>query len=247
MKRKLFTLLFVLLFANPVFFPRLAQRAKAESGVYACVVEDNTYFYSSPSEENALFILPQSYYVKVLAKGTDYSYVQYLESLSSYQSVFGYCKTQELLFVDYIPLNPYLYYTYPVDFSVGEDNPLVEGTLSTLTYPCVYYGDYPVGTTRLAYVRLNGSFGYLPAPESLAYEKNTDYIEYVLSLTPPTVDPEPDPTPAPDPETSIPNAFPLTTAKVVLFLCLLCGVLLIVCFLFVTYRKGKKKQYYYDE
>lgn len=154
----------------------------AETAVYACAEKENVLFYEKPSEDSALFALPQSYYVKVLSKGATYSYVQYLETVSSFHSVFGYCKTEELLFVDYVPLNPYLYLTFPVSYSVDSPSEGFTSNLTSFSYPCVYYGEYTLGGTPLSYVYLNGHFGYLPLSSPVVYEKNTDYLDYLSRL-----------------------------------------------------------------
>ena len=243
MKRKS-PLLLVLFLLLSFLFPLSPRSAAAETNVYACATEDGTRFFSSPNEESALFLLPQSYYVKVLAKGNEYSYVQYLENVSCYQSVYGYCKTDELLFVDYLPLNPYLYYTYTVTYTTPSLS-LPDSTLSSFSYPCVYYGAHPAQSDSLSYVLINGKFGYLPSPEGFTYERNTDYVEYLLSLTPapPQEEPSDDANQPVDP----PVGVTLSVGKIIAVIGSVAAVLLIACFLLVTYKSGKKKQYYYDD
>lgn len=154
----------------------LALTAHAETESYACVTEDNTYFYSDADEESGLFILPTTYYVKIISKSDDYCFVQYLENVADYKAVYGYCKTESLTDVDFIPARPYLYYTYSATYAVEGSYATEEGNFSTFTCECVYYGDYKNGTTVYRYVCINGEFGYIPKTCEITYPLNTDYL-----------------------------------------------------------------------
>lgn len=154
----------------------LALTAHAETDSYACVTEDNTYFYSSADEESGLFILPTTYYVKIISKSDDYCFVQYLEDVADYKAVYGYCKTDSLTDVDFTPARPYLYYTYSATYTVEGSYASEEGNFSTFTCECIYYGDYKNGTTTYRYVCINGEFGYIPKTCEITYPLNTDYL-----------------------------------------------------------------------
>jgi len=151
--------------------------AAADSAVYACVYKEDTLLYSDEAASSPLFVLPQSYYVLVLAKGEECSYVKYLEDYGGYKSVYGYVKTSELLFVGYTPLRPYLYKSFDVRYSLDNSSP--DYSLSGITYTCRYYGYLLSGESLSAYVLINDSFGYIPLSSAISYEKNTDYLPYI--------------------------------------------------------------------
>ncbi len=237
------TALLVMIF----LFPSKAKNANAETGVYACIVNGDTYLYETQSEENGIFILPQSYYVKVLSKGSSFCYVQYLENVAEFKSVFGYCKTDELLFVDYTPLRPYLYLTFDVKYYIDGSSDLfsTENILSSFSYQCVYYGDYIVGSARYSYVLVNGAYGYIPQAQPVSYEMNTDYLSYIVSLDPPEEDE--------DLSEDAKNTEDLTDGQEesdnrgIIVVCVAGLVVIAATALVVILKSGRKKQYYYDD
>lgn len=154
----------------------LSLTAYAETESYACVTENDTYFYSSADDESGLFILPATYYVKIISKSDDYCFVQYLEDVADYKAVYGYCKTDSLTAVNFIPERPYLYYTYSATYTIEGSAAAESGNFSTFTCECIYYGDYKNGTTTYRYVCINGEFGYIPKTCEITYPLNTDYL-----------------------------------------------------------------------
>lgn len=150
--------------------------AEAETNAYACIAQENTYFYSSADENSGLFILPTTYYVKIISKSDDFCFVQYLDDVAEYKAVYGYCKTQDLTQVDFTPARPYLYYTYTATYTVNGTASTDVGDFSTFTCTCIYYGDYKNGTLTYRYVNINGEFGYIPKTCEIEYPLNTDYI-----------------------------------------------------------------------
>lgn len=170
----------------PAYADDLTQSATTYA--YACIRSADVYLYEKESG-GGLFILPYTYYVKILAEGVDYCYVQYQTDTAPYKAVYGYCKTEQLTFVDYTPKTPYLSYvveaTYRLD---GADNAFVgDSILSTVTVSYAYYGDYTVGASVYHYVTLNGKTGYLPKQTDISYELNTEY-EQRLPEAPPSQD-----------------------------------------------------------
>lgn len=150
--------------------------AEAETNAYACITQENTYFYSSADENSGLFILPTTYYVKIISKSDDFCFVQYLDDVAEYKAVYGYCKTEDLTTVDFTPARPYLYYTYTATYTVNGTASTDIGDFSTFTCTCIYYGDYKNGTLTYRYVSINGEFGYIPKTCEIEYPLNTDYI-----------------------------------------------------------------------
>ncbi len=185
------------------------------SGSYACILHSDTYFYERPDEKRALFLLPKTYYVKVLDYQADYCKVEYLYDDSTMQKLTGYAKTDKLTFVEYVPKRPYLYYVFDVYYKL-DDKPIEDSSfLTQIKVSCVYYGDFHLGGKTYCYVLRGDTFGYIPKPDTISYEENTEYADYLAQLTPPSNE-----TPSHD-ET---NTSPLLIA-ILVALCLLAPVL----------------------
>ncbi len=156
-----------------------AALTRPMSGDYACILED-AFFYSVPDENHGVFLLPQTYYVRLLEYGTDYCKIEYGSDGSHTQKLVGYAKTKALTFVNYVPVRPYLTYLFDVTYSLdGADD---SAFLNQITMTCAYYGDYKVGSKTYCYVLREGEFGYVPKPASLAFEENYEYADYLDSL-----------------------------------------------------------------
>ena len=76
------------------------------------------------------------------------------------------------------------------DAETGNSSFLTEITLS-----CVYYGDYRVGSETYCYVLRGEEFGYIPKPSGFSYDPNTEYADYLSSLSPPSSDSSEEPLP----------------------------------------------------
>ena len=187
-------------------------------GSYACILSDNTYFYASADERRGLFLLPQTYYVRLLEYRSDYCKVEYQTDGSNAKRLVGYARTADLTFVTYTPARPYLYYTFDLHYKI-EDTAQTDSTfLTELTLSCVYYGDYIIGSERYCYVLRGEEFGYVPKPLDLQYEDNPEYADYLASLTP---------APAPSDSTSdetVHNSSPAQIA-ILVAICLLVPIL----------------------
>ena len=166
------------LFPSHAALPTIAAAASAAptTGSYACILTD-AYFYAEPSEKHGLFLLPKTYYVKLLEYGADYSKIEYLSDSAHTQSLVGYAKTSALTFVDYVPARPFLYYLVDVKYRIEDAAPNDSASLTELTVTCAYYGDYPIGSELWCYILRDGEFGYIPKPADLSYEQNTEYAD----------------------------------------------------------------------
>ncbi len=149
------------------------------SGSYACILEDNTYFYTQPNEECGIFLLPKTYYVKVLDYQANYCKIEYLYDSSLSQKITGYAKTNQLTFVEYTPKRPYLYYIFDVYYQIGDTKIEDPAFLTQLKISCAYYGDFYFGGKTYCYVLRGDTFGYVPKPNTLSYEENTEYADYL--------------------------------------------------------------------
>ena len=159
--------------------PATSARAEGENTdpVYACALSHDVYLYAEENENSGLFLIPYTYYVKVLSSGLEYSYVQYSTNTPPYQAVYGYCKSEQLQFVDFTPERPFLYQTIDVVYRLEDyaDFFKEDDVFSTMTVSYAYYGDYTVGSSTYWYVCLNGQMGYLPKTADITYELNEDF------------------------------------------------------------------------
>ncbi len=183
----LFAIFFAVLFLFlniPVRANRAAAATRPQSGDYACILTDNAFFYSTADDKRGIFLLPRTYYVRLLDYGEEYCRVEYLQDGDKAKRLVGYTKTQDLTFVDYTPLRPYLYYVFEIKYRIEDSEFTTSDFLTEIVLSCVYYGDYKIGPETYCYVLRNGEFGYVPKPSRLYYEENTEYADRLANQTP---------------------------------------------------------------
>lgn len=171
--KKILTLIAILL--SYFLFPIPSSAiALADGQQYACILSDDVYFYTAESEASGIFLLPETYYVRILSVGKPYTKIEYLTDGEHTRRLIGYCRTDKLTFVDYTPLNPYLYATFDVVYTVdgGETE---DALVNKLSLTCGYYGKYSIGSKQYAYVLQNGEFAYVPMPKNFTYPKNAEH------------------------------------------------------------------------
>ncbi len=226
MKKLIFWILFPFILIGSLFppFPTQSKAVYADqtpplpsNGDFACIVED-AYLYALPNENRGLFLLPKTYYVKLVEYGTEYSKVEYGESTEQSKKVVGYAKTQNLVFVDYQPITPYLEVTFTLTYRLEDAESTDPSFLTDITLSCRYYGDYKVGSKTYCYVLRGTQFGYVPKPITLTYPENTEYEEYLNSIQTST------PTTPTTPNTDQEKASPLQIG-ILVTLCLLVPLL----------------------
>ncbi len=165
-----------LLVAASFFSPPISARADVLR--YAVAANDGVWFYASENEDERLFLLPESYYVRVLSEEENFSAVEYLVNDPPFRKVVGYCQTAALTFVDFIPARPFLKKELTVSYTLHNggadfgDRPV----FSEIERSYVYYGMRYEGGVSYAYVLYEGSFGYIPVEGEPAFEKNDDYL-----------------------------------------------------------------------
>lgn len=167
-------LLLLLPLLAALLFPAPPRPVSATDGRYAVCVQD-VWFYAGENEEEKLFLVPDTYYVRVLEEGEIYSTVEYLTDDPPYKKLLGYCRTDQLLFVDFIPVRPYLRKQITVSYTLPGSGSL-DDAFSTVERTFVYYGDRYENGQLYLYVLLDGTFGYIPASAPPEYEHNTDYL-----------------------------------------------------------------------
>lgn len=172
------------IFPRPVLAKAETESLRPSVGDYACILADDVFFYATPDERKGLFLLPKSYYVRLMEYGSTFCKVEYQRSESAAQRLVGYARTEELTFVDYVPVRPYLYYVFDVKYTIEDSEAGNSSFLTEITLSCVYYGDYRVGSETYCYVLRGEEFGYIPKPSGFSYHPNTEYEDYLSSLSP---------------------------------------------------------------
>ena len=211
--------------ANAAFLPvkiqnpvqAAAQANLPSTGDYAGILSDDTFFYATADGRKGLFLLPKSYYVRLLEYHSDYCKVEYQTDVSA-KRLTGYVATDKLTFVNYTPARPYLYYVFDLRYKIDETEQSASNFLTEITVSCVYYGDYMIGSERYCYVLRGEDFGYVPKPTSLVYEENEEYADYVASL-------QPEPAPPTDVETPTSEESSPAQIAILVVICLLVPIL----------------------
>lgn len=182
MKKFILSALVPLLFFLFTLSPAPVVHADAEATLtadsYACILTDEAFFYSSRDEKRGVFLLPQTYYVKILEVDPEFCKIEYLYDDTYIQKLVGYAKTSDLTPVPYVPKRPYLYRLIEVSYTLTNGGAQNSDFLDQITVTCAYYGDYRIGSETYSYILRGDSFGYIPKPADFTYEINTEYAEW---------------------------------------------------------------------
>lgn len=140
------------------------------SPYYARVIDDNSYFYSAPLDDNSakLFVLPKTYFVQVVGNAGDDNNLFFV---AYYMEKNGYVKKSDVQVVDGVPLVPYASsFSFRVFVPSGLD---LRSTPSTAV-PFNIIINVPYLETNLVY------FGSMNGEEMIA-QKGTEwyYCKYI--------------------------------------------------------------------
>lgn len=169
----------LLLMLNIGFFSFSSEAplpTRADSEIYAVAENAEVWFYGAENEEEKLFCIPRTYYVKVLSRGETFSVCEYLRDSAPYQKIVGYCLSDSLTFVDFVPKRPFLYREVTVEYILPLHGSIGSGKFTSLKETFVYYGNRYENGQLYFYVGKNGEFDYIPASEELVYELNDDFL-----------------------------------------------------------------------
>ena len=136
-------ILFILILFLPLVCLQNFSIASADEVYYAKINSESAFLYSSPNEENSLFLLPKTYFVKLINEANkDYYFC-------SYKDIKGYVKKNDVLAMNGLPSQPYLdglFRTFSLDGlglysspSYSQENLLA--TIPYLTDNLVFYGE----------------------------------------------------------------------------------------------------------
>lgn len=139
-------LIFFLALISPCFAFYLHQQySTADEIIYAKVDSDNNIFlYSSPNGEDKfrLFVLPESYFVKLINEANDDFYY------CSYKDIKGYVKKSDVVAMKGTPVQPYvegLFRIFSLEGSGLYTSPQMSSekmaTIPYLTDDLIYYGE----------------------------------------------------------------------------------------------------------
>lgn len=184
MKRFSFLMLFCALFLLPALLRPAAEPVAAEDKEvsYAVAAASDVWFYSEADEAGGLFMLPKSYYVKIVETGEEFSKAEYGDG-ETMPRITGFVKNGTVTAVSFTPARPFLdkkvTLTYKLEGAAEDDFESLQKTFS-------YYGSTFRGTARYWYVCADGKFGYVAADGEPEYELNVDYLTgNVSGETPP--------------------------------------------------------------
>ena len=154
------------------------RAAADEAALYARVTSPDVYLYEEADENSGLFILPETYFVKILSENGDYYAAEYLCDTPNRTPVRGYCRKTDVECVDYIPETPFLVYETQITFRSSSDD-LPEGFIRDYTVDAAFYGTFSYGSSVCCYVEMEGRFGYVPASacSPIAYPPNTEHTD----------------------------------------------------------------------
>lgn len=187
-------IIFFLVVISPCFLLcSQRQTASANEVIYAKIEHDNIFLYSSPSEENKLFVLPESYFVKLLNEANDNFYY------CSYKDIKGYVKKDEVVAMKGTPIKPYvegLFRIFSLEGTGLYSSPNFTGEkiaiIPYLTDNLIYYGtisgqSIPDKTDKWIYCKYNSSTSFCGYVYSVfcdkepIYTENTERFEVVSS------------------------------------------------------------------
>ena len=138
--------------------------ASAKSERYLRVVEKNVYMYSDSTFTNKIFEIPYSYYVKVESVQNNVVKASYGPEGEEFPLIIGYLKYEELLEVDYLPINPYSTIkvsAYCSDVLFNDANLKKAYFNVTENTFMIYYGKFIKDNgAEISYVYCNNKLGY---------------------------------------------------------------------------------------
>lgn len=189
---KKLSILFILLFLPCcVYFHQI--KSNADEIIFAKIENNESFLYSSPTDQDKfkLFILPQSYFVKLINQANDDFYY------CSYKDIKGYVRKNQVTAMKGTPAQPYvegLFRVFSLEGTGLYALPTLSATkLSTIPYltdNLVYYGvikgqAIPEKTDEWIYCRYSydqNLYGYVYSvfcDKTPIYTQNTERFEVV--------------------------------------------------------------------
>lgn len=144
MKKFMIFLIISMFFTSFFTFENKLSSYSQNSSVYAKIENNNIFLYSSPKKDdnNKMFELPSSYFVRLLENaGDDFYYC-------TYKDVYGYVLKDEVVAMDGVPIIPFVEANFRVYAPEGlglYSSPILSESLKKTTVPYLtdnltYYG-----------------------------------------------------------------------------------------------------------
>lgn len=149
----------------------------ATANVTYAQILSNCYLYKEADPSSGIFILPESYYVKILSKGSTFHHISYLDEDDFATAIQGYVLATSVHIIDnYIPKNPYLQYKITVTFKINTVNDTDYPLLDEIQIDLPFYGIGKVNTKVLYCVDYNNKITAVDpkACGTLNYPKHPD-------------------------------------------------------------------------
>lgn len=206
---------------------------------YRRVINDTTPFYKSTQDQNPLFFLPYTYYVKVINQKDDFCHVE-INGGNGRTGIDGYVPTEQLFYDAQEVLSPYL------NLSIMTVNTTVLYADTTLLSPIqyifaerslLYFGEQQSLQGKLFYVAYNDKLGYV---------KESDIMPFLIANHPNKLTFLPEP--SPDNEQNASQVIgDFSNLKTIIIVCLLLAGLIGLFIALSNKNNNSKKTNYYEE
>lgn len=219
-----------------LLLPAFDENGKAQAvGGYARIETDNAAFYADASLSIVRFILPKSYFVKVIEIGGESTRVSYMgDGGAPYCE--GYVKTYDLSFKENDPAAPYpdIKLNVCVDEVMFSDTDLVKPKcVLSKGSTAVFYGEKTISGETYLFVYAHNNIGYVKRSSFDNFEIPM-HPEYVVE----TFLPESGSESTPDTESGATEKSTAEPSAVIIIALLIIGV---VCIIFLLFKKEDKR------
>ena len=206
---------------------------------YRRVINDTTPFYKSTLDENPLFFLPYTYYVKVLSQSNNFCHVE-INGENGQLGIDGFVPTEQLFYDGQEVLSPYLtLYITTVDTAVLYADANLSSPIQYIfaERSLLYFGERQSLGGKLFYVAYNNKLGYV---------KESDVMPFVINNHPNKLTFIVEPTPEENPSKTQAKS-DLFTIKTAIIVCLLLAGLIALFIAISNKNTNAKKNNYYEE
>lgn len=236
MKKISFSVAIFIFILNSVCFYTKPTHAFAQSE-YRRVIDSTTPFYTSIYDQNPIFFLPYTYYVKVIEQVNTFTHIE-IHGNNGKAALDGYVPS-DLLFDDGLEvLSPYL------NMTISTINTTILYSDTSLTQAMQYifsernlnyYGEYISPQGKIFYVSYNNKLGYVKEEDILPFTINNHPNELTF-IIPPQEDVKE--------QTPKESLFEL---KTIIIVCLFFAGIIALFIAFSNKSKHQKASNYYEE
>ena len=236
--KKLCNLVAILLIISICFGCYVAPKQVFAQSEYRRIINDTTPFYKSALDENPLFYLPYTYYVKVISQNDNFCHVE-INGDNGQTGIDGFVPTEQLFYDGQEVLSPYL------NLSITTVDTTVLYADANLSSPIqyifaerslLYFGERQSVNGKVFYVAYNNKLGYV---------KESDVMPFIIHNHPNKLTFIVEPTPEENQDLGQgENVF--SNLKTIIIVCLLLAGI-IALFIALTNKNSNTKKTNYDE